>query len=213
MILSAPPGVAVTGGAPPISDVIRYWPALIPQDEALPSVNVHHQEGKHENPELVAEVKELPWPKTDGSPAAPAAPKDPYPASLARFDDATEVEVPLMRIAHARSGDKGDTASVGLIGRSPECYVWMRDNVSADQVKKWFESICLGEVERHLVPNLWAINFLLHESLGGGGTISLYIDAQGKTYGPALLRCKVEIPKKLLETIPPENEATLGEMG
>jgi hypothetical protein len=213
MILSAPPGVAVTGGAPPISDVIRYWPALIPQEEALPSVRILRQEVSQESPELMAERADLAWPSTNGSPEASADPADPFPSSIAQFVGGREIEVPLMRIAHARSGDKGDTASVGLIGRSPACYVWMRDNVSADQVKKWFESICLGDVERHLVPNLWAINFLLHESLGGGGTISLYIDAQGKTYGPALLRCKVEIPEKLLETIPAENEATLGEMG
>ena len=213
MILSAPPGVAVTGGAPPISDVIRYWPALIPQDEALPSVRVLIQEAGHMEPELVAEVTELPWPKTEGLPEAKEEPEDPFPASLAQFDDRREIEIPLMRIAHARSGDKGDTASVGLIGRSPACYVWLRDNITAERVKKWFESISLGEVERHLVPNLWAINFLLHESLGGGGTISLYIDAQGKTYGPALLRCKVDVPAELLKTITPENEATLGETG
>ena len=146
-------------------------------------------------------------------PEAKEEPEDPFPASLAQFDDRREIEIPLMRIAHARSGDKGDTASVGLIGRSPACYVWLRDNITAERVKKWFESISLGEVERHLVPNLWAINFLLHESLGGGGTISLYIDAQGKTYGAALLRCKVAVPAELLKTITPENEATLGETG
>lgn len=213
MILSAPPGVAVTGGAPPISDVVRYWPALIPQEEALPSVRILQQEVNRENPDLITEIADLASPKTHGSPEVKEEPVDPYPTSMVQFEDCAEIEVPLMRIAHARSGDKGDTASIGLIGRSPECYVWMRDNVSADRVKKWFESICLGEVERHLVPNLWAINFLLHESLGGGGTISLYIDAQGKTYGPALLRCKVVIPEKLLDTIPAENEATLGEMG
>ena len=93
-----------------------------------------------------------------------------------------------MTIAHARSGDKGDTANIGLIGRSPACYVWLRENVTAERVKGWFAGIALGEVHRYLVPNLWALNFLLESSLGGGGTVSLYLDAQGKTYGQALLR-------------------------
>lgn len=212
MILSAPPGVAVTGGAPSISEVIRYWPALIPQGAALPSISVYVQERGAKEAERIGRVADLPWPTTGGAPEVYEEPEDPFEASLATFGGAPEVEVPLMRIAHARSGDKGDTASLGLIGRSPECYVWLRENVTAERVKKWFESICLGDVERHLVPNLWAINFLLHESLGGGGTVSLHIDAQGKTYGPAILRCKVRVPEPLLETIAPENEASLGEI-
>jgi hypothetical protein len=117
-----------------------------------------------------------------------------------------------MRIAHARSGDKGDTANIGLIGRSPECYVWLRENVSAERVREWFASIVRGEVHRYLVPNLWAINFLLEESLGGGGTVSLFMDPQGKTYGQALLRCRVEIPTGLLDTIAPENAPCPGEL-
>jgi hypothetical protein len=117
-----------------------------------------------------------------------------------------------MRIAHARSGDKGDTANIGLIGRSAACYVWMRENVTAERVKAWFEGIARGAVQRHLVPNLWALNFLLSESLGGGGTVSLHIDAQGKTYGQALLRCRVPIPLALLDTIAPSDRATSREL-
>lgn len=122
------------------------------------------------------------------------------------------VRLPLMRIAHARSGDKGDTANIGLIGRSPECYVWLRDNITAARVQKWFTGLCHGEVERHLVPNLWALNFLLGEALGGGGTMSLFIDAQGKTLSQALLRCEMEIPEVLLTTIRPENAPCAGEL-
>jgi hypothetical protein len=150
---------------------------------------------------------------TGGSPEVDDGVEDPYPTSLiTEFEDAPRVDVALMRIAHARSGDKGDTASIGLIGRSPRCYVWLRENVTAERVKNWFHGISRGEVERHLVPNLWALNFLLHQSLGGGGTISLHIDAQGKTYGPALLRCKVEVPAPLLETIAPEDAASAGDL-
>ena len=211
MILSAPPGIAVTGGAPAVSDVVRYWPALIPQEFAQPSFTVFAQEPDEDELRLVTESEELPWPKTGGSPEIHRGPEDPFPASMLDSLKGREIEVPLVRIAHARSGDKGDTASVGLIGRSPECYAWLRENITAEMVKEWFESMCRGEVERHLVPNLWAINFLLHESLGGGGTVSLHLDAQGKTYGPALLRCRVRVPEGLLDTIAVEDEASLGD--
>jgi hypothetical protein len=213
LILSGPSGVAVTGGAPVISDVVRYWPALIPQEHALPTVSVYEQGASGGEPRRVARGKNLAWPRTGGSAEAGSPPEDPYPASLlTRLEEGSHSEVPLMRIAHARSGDKGDTANIGLIGRSPECYVWLRENVSAERVREWFASIVRGDVHRYLVPNLWAINFLLDESLGGGGTVSLFMDPQGKTYGQALLRCRVEIPSRLLETIAPENAACPGEL-
>jgi hypothetical protein len=213
LILSGPSGVAVTGGAPTISDVVRYWPALIPQECSLPSVTVYVQEKKSPKLKVEAEHKDLAWPKTGGSGSAGDAPMDPYsPALIDQWTDAPRIEVPLMQIAHARSGDKGDTANIGLIGRSSECYVWLRENVTAERVKKWFESISRGKVYRYLVPNLWALNFLLDESLGGGGTVSLYMDPQGKTYSQALLRCRVEVPKPLLDTIAPEHLPCRGEL-
>ena len=117
-----------------------------------------------------------------------------------------------MRIAHARSGDKGDTANIGLIGRSGECYAWMRDHVEAGNLKAWFAGHCRGAVTRHPVPRLWALNFLLEETLGGGGTVSLFIDAQGKTLAQALLRCEVDLPEALLATISTENLPCPGEL-
>jgi hypothetical protein len=117
-----------------------------------------------------------------------------------------------MRIAHARSGDKGDTANIGLIGRSGECYAWLRDHISAGQLKVWFDGHCRGAVERFPVPRLWALNFLLEETLGGGGTMSLFIDAQGKTLAQALLRCELELPEALLATISAENLPCPGEL-
>jgi len=101
--------------------------------------------------------------------------------------------VQLLRIAHARSGDKGDTANVGLIALRPEFYSILEKEVTAARVKKHFEGICLGKVERFELPNLGALNFLLHESLDGGGTLSLKADAQGKTYSAALLRMEIEV--------------------
>jgi hypothetical protein len=99
----------------------------------------------------------------------------------------------LLQLAHARSGDKGDTANVGLIALKAEYYPILVEQVTAERVKEHFKGICLGEVERFEVPNLHALNFLLHESLDGGGTLSLKTDAQGKTYSAALLRMEIDV--------------------
>jgi hypothetical protein len=213
LILSGPAGVAVTGGAPTLSAVVSYWPALIPQEFALPSVTIHQQVGRSAQAKTLAEARDIPWPRTGGTAGGQEPPEDPYPASLlAGWDQAARVRVPLMEIAHARSGDKGDTVNIGLIGRSPECYAWLRENIGVEELKAWFGDACRGEVIRYLVPSLWALNFLLEHSLGGGGTVSLYIDAQGKTLAQALLRCKVNVPEPILGTIAPENQPTPGEL-
>jgi len=103
------------------------------------------------------------------------------------------MHIQLLKLAHARSGDKGDTANVGLIALREEFYPLLVREVTAARVKRHFEGICKGEVERFELPNLSALNFLLHESLGGGGTLSLMTDAQGKTFSTALLRMFVEV--------------------
>jgi hypothetical protein len=103
------------------------------------------------------------------------------------------MKIQLVKLAHARSGDKGDTANVGLIALRPEFYPVLVEKVTAEAVKRHFEGICRGDVERFELPNLGALNFLLHESLGGGGTVSLKTDAQGKTYSSALLRMEVDV--------------------
>jgi len=103
------------------------------------------------------------------------------------------MQIQLTKLAHARSGDKGDTANVGLIAFRDEVYPILVREVTAERVKQHFQGICKGEVERFELPNLGALNFLLHESLGGGGTLSLMTDAQGKTFSTALLRMKIEI--------------------
>jgi hypothetical protein len=110
--------------------------------------------------------------------------------------------VQLVCIAHARSGDKGDTANVGLIALDAAFYPTLAMQVTAERVKRHFEGICLGTVERFELPNLGALNFLLHESLDGGGTLSLKADAQGKTYSAALLRMEIDVPDDLLSKTP-----------
>jgi len=104
------------------------------------------------------------------------------------------VKVQLVKLAHARSGDKGDTANVGLIALREEFYPILAREVTQARVKQHFKGICRGEVERFELPNLRALNFLLHHSLGGGGTLSLMTDAQGKTFSTALLRMYIDVP-------------------
>ncbi len=103
------------------------------------------------------------------------------------------MKIQLTKLAHARSGDKGDTANVGLIALREEFYPLLAREVTAARVKEHFKGICKGAVDRFELPNLCALNFLLHESLGGGGTLSLMTDAQGKTFSTALLRMEIEI--------------------
>jgi len=108
------------------------------------------------------------------------------------------VKVPLWRVAFARSGDKGDTVNVGLIAFTTSLYPVLTELVTADKVKQHFKGICRGSVDRYELPNLCALNFLLHESLGGGGTVSLMLDAQGKTFSAALLRMEVDVAEDLV---------------
>jgi hypothetical protein len=103
------------------------------------------------------------------------------------------MKVPLSRVAHTRSGDKGDTCNVGVIAFDERDYPVLLREVTADRVKKHFGDLVRGEVERFELPNLGALNFLLHGALGGGGTVSLRTDAQGKTFGAALLAMEIEV--------------------
>ena len=99
----------------------------------------------------------------------------------------------LIELAHARSGDKGDISNIGLIARRPQDYPILVREVTAERVKEHFKGVCLGKVERFELPNLGALNFLLHESLDGGGTVALKADPQGKTYSSALLRMEIDV--------------------
>ncbi len=108
------------------------------------------------------------------------------------------MKIRLLDIAHARSGDKGDTANVGVIARRPEYYPVLVKYLTVERVRSHFEGIALGRVERFELPNLGALNFLLHEALGGGGTRSLKNDAQGKTLGSAMLRMELDVEDQII---------------
>ncbi len=193
-MLQSMPGMTVPAdqGRPRVADVVAHWPALISREVLKPTVTV---DGTTEivsagaaatvNPADIDQV---------------AAGSDAVPVWAA--DDSEPVTVPLMKLCLARSGDKGDTANVGVLARSPEIFSWIVAHLTEDLVKGQFKEICQGPVERHLLPNLGALNFLLHNSLGGGGTSSLIFDAQGKTYSQYLLSMPVTVPSSLLATLP-----------
>ena len=108
----------------------------------------------------------------------------------------------LIQLAHARSGDKGDTVNVGVIARRPEWYGLLAERLTPERVKAHFGD-AIGRVERFELPNLGALNFLLHDALGGGGTVSLMTDAQGKTFSSALLRLELDVPAEILQEATP----------
>lgn len=103
------------------------------------------------------------------------------------------MKIKLRDICHGRSGDKGDAANIGIIAYDDKGYEIIKEHLSAEKVKEHFNGICFGDVERYEMPNIRALNFLLHNTLGGGGTVSLKHDAQGKTLAAALLRMELEV--------------------
>lgn len=104
------------------------------------------------------------------------------------------MQVQLSKIAYARSGDKGDGSNVGVVAYNEACYEIIKTQLTVDRVKEHFKEICFGQVDRYEAPNLLALNFILHDSLGGGGSESLKTDAQGKTHGLGMLYMQVEVP-------------------
>jgi hypothetical protein len=191
IMLGSVPGMTMPGdqGRPRVSDVVGHWAALVPRELVSAEVVIGDQR--------VAVSSLAPAGET-------AATWQPEPLAL---DDVVvpsgteSVTVPLVRLCLARSGDKGDTSNVGVIARSPAIYRWLLETLTDEVVRQHFKGVCHGEVERHPMPNLSAVNFLLHESLGGGGTSSLRFDAQGKTYAQYLLSMYVTVPMALLETV------------
>lgn len=103
------------------------------------------------------------------------------------------MKVKLIDIAHGRSGDKGDAANIGIIAYDDKGFELISKHLTAEKVKNHFKGVCKGEVKRYDLPNIRALNFVLENTLGGGGTVSLKHDAQGKTLAAALLRIELEI--------------------
>jgi len=193
LILSGPAGMAVTtGGRPKPSRVIAYWPALMHRSRVKAKVLVVGTDGEEDFHEISFPIRvRSTLPLETPSVAATKSKKKPIGKPQA---------VKLRRICYARSGDKGDTCNIGVLARTPEIYDWLVDNLTADKVRRYFEGITLGKVIRYELDNIHGLNFLLEETLGGGGTKSLMIDPQGKTLAQALLEMTVKVPLSLLKS-------------
>lgn len=194
LILSGPSGMAVTGGRPKPSPVVAYWPALIRRSSVQARVTVLDPDGGESATTISF---------ADRAPDTPVAAGIWAPAPVERRArvrawPGRSRRVRLRELAHARSGDKGDTCNIGVIARSPEIYDWLRETLTAAVVRRFFRGIVKGKVVRHELHNLQALNFLLEEALGGGGTVSLMLDPQGKTLSQALLEMEVAAPARIL---------------
>ncbi len=110
-------------------------------------------------------------------------------------------QVKLLKIAHGRSGDKGDGSNVGIIARHPDIYPFLKKELTPERIKEHMKYVCKGKVERYELPNIGALNFILNNSLGGGGTVSLKLDAQGKTHASQVLRMDIDVPEELLSLV------------
>ncbi len=199
IILSGPAGVAVTGGRPRIQGIMSYWPALIRKEGLVSVVKLLDNQGnvqeQYEVNPLTGFEQDIDFEATQKQVADEVV--DDFLSLLPNGDDYEIVE--LREICLARSGDKGDMSNIGLIARSPEIYDFIKENITAKFVKSAFKGICKGRVVRYELDNLQALNFLLEQSLDGGGTKALVIDPQGKTYASALLNIKIPVPKALLK--------------
>jgi len=190
LILSGPAGMAVTtGGRPKPKQVIAYWPALIHRVRVTAKVLCLCTDGEEKFHEITFPVRLGRFTEDLEFPAPPTGRK--------KLSGAQK-EVELRQLCYARSGDKGDTCNIGVLARTPDIYHWLVDYLTPEKVKQFFGEIVKGGVERFKLDNLHGLNFLLHQTLGGGGTESLMIDPQGKTLSQALLQMKVKVPVSLI---------------
>lgn len=192
LILSGPPGVAVTGGRPKAQQQMAYWPALIHKKFISAQVSTLDEHGKKNKVNTIHFLTgfESVYPK------ASEHVKTSTPQSY--LPEEGWVSCKLNKLVLARSGDKGNTTNIGLIARSNDIYHFMEQRLTPGVIKEWFSSLCKGAVTRYNIPSLMAFNFILEQSLDGGGTQSMRIDAQGKTMASALLNIEVSVPAELL---------------
>lgn len=188
--LQGPPGLGIFGGRPDVQEAFGFWPALVPRELVTATVAVDGS-GPIDVPLTLP-------------PGRPAREPDPVPelalpSGSRRRARASRVQ--LGTIAYARSGDKGDHANVGVAARSPEAYAFLRETLSAKRVHAFFRDTVHGPVDRFELPRLLAFNFFLRHALGGGGTLSLRVDHQGKTLAQGLLTLELDVPDDVLASV------------
>jgi len=196
LILSGPPGVAVIGGVPKAQKVMSYWPALMPKTAVQPKIALF-EKGVLSSEKSVGDTPVGNFKANELDAQIATKPSQSVEQALSEHNAPGARS--LFEIALARSGDKGDTANIGVLARSEEAYAFLDTFLTAQKVKDWFQELCVGKVTRYSLPGMTGFNFLLEESLGGGGTRTLRIDAQGKTFAQALLAQKISIPANLLK--------------
>jgi hypothetical protein len=188
--LQGPPGLGIFGGRPEVQEAFGFWPALVPRELVAAQVTV-----RRDGQETSSEVSlTLPPSNRGARPAEPPAERAPTAAGRTR-------RVKLGTVAYARSGDKGDHANIGVAARSPEAYAFLREVLSAKRVHAFYQDRVGGPVERFELPNLLAFNFFLRHALGGGGTLSLRVDHQGKTLAQGLLTMEIDVPDEVLASV------------
>jgi hypothetical protein len=190
LILSGPPGVCVLGGVPRAQDVVSYWPALMPKTAIEPKIAIY--DGGFQGEEVISTTETGTF--TESKAEAQIADKPSMSVQKALPDEGTE----LSKICLGRSGDKGDTSNIGIMARNEASYKFLCEYLTAQRVKDMFQELCYGKVTRFELPNMSGLNFLLENSLGGGGTMTLRVDAQGKSFAQGVLRQKAPIPAELL---------------
>lgn len=193
LILSGPAGMAVTGrGRPKPVPVIAYWPALMHRTRVQAKVLTVTTRGDEEFFEINFPLRVRTTMEEKSAKKTAVVPRKTVKPT------GRMVKVKLQEIAFARSGDKGDTCNIGVLARSPEIYEYLRVALTAEKVKTFFKGLTKGKVIRYELDNLHGLNFLLEETLGGGGTRALIIDPQGKTLAQALLQMTLDVPQSLI---------------
>lgn len=193
--LQGPPGLGIFGGRPDVQQAFGFWPTTVPRDRIVARVVL-----RSDGAESTCEVPmQLAGAGTTGS--APAARSGSAPVDEAPTRPARASRVRLGTIAYARSGDKGDHANIGVAARSAAAYEFLRETLSANGVRAFYRDLLQGPVVRYEAPNLLAFNFLLHNALGGGGTLSLRVDHQGKTLAQGLLTMELDVPEDVLASV------------
>ena len=179
--LAGPPGICGAGGRPSPQPAYGYWPALVPR--RLVTQRLFFDGAGEDFP-------------CESGPSAPI--ERPAEAAPPETVAGPRVKVPLGRVAHARSGDKGDVCNIGVIALKPEFYPEIVRELTAERVAAFYRSLAKGKVTRYRLDNLGALNFTMREALGGGGTLSLQLDNQGKTASQGLLTMEIEVAASLL---------------
>lgn len=180
----APGLTGIVGGRPKATPIIRLWSCLVKKDSVTVEIDLN------------GERHTVAVPSGSSSPLA-----TPIPAGETAIPTGNETEVPLVRLAWGRSGDKGNASNIGIIARKPEFLPWIRASITEKTVAEWMAHVLDGDnsvVTRYELPGMSALNFLLTNALGGGGIASLRIDPQGKAFAQQLLEMPVKVPASLL---------------